>query len=130
MPVERRQNCRHRPNKHACIPAKISFANKRFRQVDIWLFAEAHHAKKTGFSRNWFAHFNVTETWIGRCWSNANGDQRAFSLRGIDRIPENFLKRSGVLNHVVGWQNDHCGDVIARCYPSDAECNGSGSIAL
>ena len=130
MPVELRQNSRHRPNKDACIPAKIPFVNKRFCQVDIRFFPEAHHARKTGFARNGLAHFNVTEPWMGRCWSNANRDQRAFSLRGFDRISENFLKRGGLLDHVIGWQNNHGGGVIARCYPSDTECDGSGSIAF
>src|SRR2546429_5240108 len=62
VPVKLGENCRHRPNKHAGIPAKISFANKRFGQVDIWFLAEADDPEETWFAWNWLAHLHVTKT--------------------------------------------------------------------
>ena len=130
MPVKLGENCPHRPDEHPGVPAKISFANKGFGQVHIWLFAEADDPKETWLARNCLAHFNVTKTRIGRCRPNPDRDQRAFFFRRFDCIANNFLKRRGLFNHVIGRQDNHRGGVIAGGDPGYTKRDGRGGVAF
>src|SRR5438067_3257332 len=76
VPVKFSQNRRHGPDKHTGIPAKVSFANKGFGQVDIWFLTEAQNSVQTRTAQNRFANFNVAKTRMGRCWSDADGNKR------------------------------------------------------
>src|SRR2546430_1557528 len=49
MPIKLGENCWHRPDEHAGIPSKISFANEGFGQLDIWFLAKTHNPEETWF---------------------------------------------------------------------------------
>ena len=130
VPVKLGENCWHRPDEHAGIPSKISFANEGFGQVDIWFLAKTHNTEETWFSRNCLAHFNVAKTRMGRGRSDPDCDQRALFRRGFYRIANDFLKCRRLLNHMIGRQNNHRGGVITGGDPGYTERDGRGGIAF
>src|SRR4051812_30049815 len=67
MPVKGADDRRHGPDKHPCVPAEISLAQKCLCELGVRFFAEAHplvHRRSTGDGPEWRAraYFDVAET--------------------------------------------------------------------
>src|SRR5207237_8466520 len=80
MAIEFAQHGRYRPNEHPCIPAKISFAQKRFGEIGVGFLAKTLNSVNGIFvaaipQLNGLALVYITKTGPCAGWVYADGDQ-------------------------------------------------------
>ena len=135
VPVEFAQHGRNRPDKHAGIPAKVAFAQKRFGKIDIWFFPKTHHPVNGVFAgavaqSNRFALLDVSKPRTGPCWFDANGNQLAGFLGRPRGQSQCFLKGASIRNHVIGRQHEHGRGVLPGRDPAGAKRHRRRRVAL
>ena len=135
MPVELTQHRRHGPDEHPCIPAEISFADKRFGEIGVWFFPEADHAmdRCPGLHRTKFHRFAVLDVAVtgarpGRL--DSDRDQRPGFFRRRRRRRQRFLECRRIVNNVIRRQHHHRCGMIPRGDPADAKRHRRRRIAL
>src|ERR1700736_6479525 len=79
---------------------------------------------------NWLALLDVSETWASPSRFDPNRHECTSFFRCCGRRFHCFLKCFSVPDHVVGWQHEHCGGVIARCGPASAQRHCSRRVTL
>ena len=121
MARELLNNRQNFPNEHASIPGEATLAEKLLGHFGVGFFAKAFHfegrvlAIEPGNHRA-LAAFDIAVRRASPCWLDADRDKPVGRLRAEDRIAQHLLKRSRVLNELVGRKHQHyrigifCGD--------------------
>src|SRR5437588_11391231 len=135
MAIEFAQHSRYRPNEHPCIPAKISFAQKRFGEIGIGFLAKALNSVNGIFvaaipQMNGLALLDITKTGTWPGWFDADGDKLACLFRRFGSQGEGFLKCGMIGDDMIGRKHGHyCGVGPARD-PASPKGNRRHRVAL
>src|SRR5438552_1905031 len=79
---------------------------------------------------DWLSVFDVAESGACPAWFDADRYKPACLLGCLGSEGQRFLKSGPVCNHMIGWENDHDGCVIANRHPAGAERDCSSSVAF
>ena len=135
MPIELAQQRRHRPDKHAGIPAEVAFAQERLGKIDIGLFAKSNDPMDGAFTHtvtqmHRFAVLDITEAGTGPRWFYTDSDESAGFLGRRRRQCHRFTKRFAIGDDVIGREHNHGRSMIADRHPAGAQRYSCGRIAL
>ena len=78
--------------------------------------------------RDWFALLDVTVSGTGPRRLDSYGYKLACFLSCVGSQSQRFLKSFLIGNDMIGWENDHCGCMIASHNPTRAERDRGRSI--